>query len=84
MSQLRHLVFFLARSKELQEIRFLIFLHTATNQMGKGRTTVGLVTACLIKEIQITTELRSVELHEDITITKKAPIILKAISHLRQ
>ena len=27
-------------------------------QMGKGRTTVGLVTACLIKEIQITKELR--------------------------
>ena len=26
--------------------------------MGKGRTTVGLVTACLIKEIQITKELR--------------------------
>ena len=55
--------------------------------MGKGRTTVGLVTACLIKEIQITTELRSVELqtmiHEDITFTKKAPIILQAISHLR-
>lgn len=27
-------------------------------QMGKGRTTVGLVTALLIKEIQITTEMR--------------------------
>jgi protein-tyrosine phosphatase len=27
-------------------------------QMGKGRTTVGLITACLIKEIQITKELR--------------------------
>merc|ERR1712012_756725 len=30
-------------------------------QMGKGRTTVGLVTACLIKEIQITKELRKME-----------------------
>ena len=54
-----------------------------SDQMGRGRTTAGMIAACLIKEIQITTELRSVELHEDITITKKAPIILKAISHLR-
>lgn len=30
-------------------------------QMGKGRTTVGLVCACLIKEIQITKELRKME-----------------------
>merc|ERR1712001_31509 len=30
-------------------------------QMGKGRTTVGLVTACLIKEIQITKELKKME-----------------------
>merc|ERR1712001_668088 len=30
-------------------------------QMGKGRTTVGPVTACLIKEIQITKELRKME-----------------------
>merc|ERR550519_909169 len=30
-------------------------------QMGKGRTTVGLVSACLIKEIQITKELRKME-----------------------
>jgi len=30
-------------------------------QMGKGRTTVGVVTACLIKEIQITKELRKME-----------------------
>ena len=56
-------------------------------QMGRGRTTAGMIAACLIKEIQITTELRSVELqtmiHEDITITKKAPNILQAISHLR-
>ena len=28
-------------------------------QMGKGRTTVGMVAACLIKEIILTTELRS-------------------------
>ena len=60
-----------------------------SDQMGRGRTTAGMIAACLIKEIQITTELRSVELqtmiHEDITITKKAaPIILQAISHLRQ
>ena len=55
-----------------------------SDQMGRGRTTAGMIAACLIKEIQITTELRSVELHEDITITKKAaPIILQAISHLR-
>ena len=39
--------------------RILNFLHTWLNlQMGKGRTTVGLVTACLIKEIQITKELK--------------------------
>ena len=43
-----------------------------SDQMGRGRTTAGMIAACLIKEIQITTELRSVELHEDITITKKA------------
>ena len=59
-----------------------------SDQMGRGRTTAGMIAACLIKEIQITTELRSVELqtmiHEDITITKKAAsIILQAISHLR-
>ena len=53
-----------------------------SDQMGRGRTTAGMIAACLIKEIQITTELRSVELqtmiHEDITIT-----ILQVISHLR-
>ena len=27
-------------------------------QMGKGRTTVGVMVACLVKEIQLTTELR--------------------------
>ena len=58
-----------------------------SDQMGRGRTTAGMIAACLIKEIQITTELRSVQLqtmiHENITITKKAPIILQAISHLR-
>ena len=39
MSQLRHLVFFLARSKELQEIRFLIFITiTYCNQSdGEGQ-----------------------------------------------
>ena len=29
-----------------------------SDQMGRGRTTSGMVTACLIKEIQITSELR--------------------------
>ena len=32
-----------------------------SGQMGRGRTTAGMITACLIKELQITTELRSVE-----------------------
>ena len=31
-----------------------------SDQMGRGRTTAGMITACLIKELQITTELRSV------------------------
>ena len=30
-----------------------------SDQMGRGRTTAGMITACLIKELQITTELRS-------------------------
>ena len=30
-----------------------------SDQMGRGRTTIGMIGACLIKEIQITTELRS-------------------------
>ena len=29
-----------------------------SDQMGRGRTTIGMVVACLIKEIQITSELR--------------------------
>ena len=29
-----------------------------SDQMGRGRTTTGMIAACLIKEIQITTELR--------------------------
>ena len=29
-----------------------------SDQMGRGRTTLGMVIACLIKEIQITSELR--------------------------
>ena len=29
-----------------------------SDQMGRGRTTLGMIIACLIKEIQITTELR--------------------------
>ena len=46
-----------------------------SDQMGRGRTTAGMIAACLIKEIQITTELRSVELATyDFTITKKAPL----------
>ena len=32
-----------------------------SDQMGRGRTTIGMIAACLIKEIQITTELRSGE-----------------------
>jgi len=31
------------------------------DQMGRGRTTLGMVIACLIKEIQITSELRKME-----------------------
>ena len=31
-----------------------------SDQMGRGRTTIGMIAACLIKEIQITTELRLV------------------------
>ena len=27
-------------------------------QMGKGRTTLGMVSACLVKQVQLTTELR--------------------------
>ena len=29
-----------------------------SDMMGRGRTTLGMIVACLIKEIQITTELR--------------------------
>jgi len=32
-----------------------------SDQMGRGRTTLGMIIACLIKEIQITTELRNME-----------------------
>jgi len=32
-----------------------------SDQMGRGRTTLGMVAACLIKEIQITSELRNME-----------------------
>eukprot|EP00090_Calanus_glacialis_P007964 TRINITY_DN16343_c0_g1_i1.p1 TRINITY_DN16343_c0_g1~~TRINITY_DN16343_c0_g1_i1.p1 ORF type:complete len:528 (-),score=123.39 TRINITY_DN16343_c0_g1_i1:295-1878(-) len=32
-----------------------------SDQMGRGRTTLGMVIACLIKEIQITSELRRME-----------------------
>jgi len=32
-----------------------------SDQMGRGRTTLGMIIACLIKEIQITTELRRME-----------------------
>ena len=32
-----------------------------SDQMGRGRTTTGMIAACLIKEIQITTELRWAE-----------------------
>jgi len=32
-----------------------------SDQMGRGRTTLGMVVACLIKEIQITSELRNME-----------------------
>merc|ERR1712012_871587 len=32
-----------------------------SDQMGRGRTTTGMIVGCLIKEIQITTELRKME-----------------------
>jgi len=32
-----------------------------SDQMGRGRTTLGMIIACLIKEIQITSELRKME-----------------------
>ena len=30
-------------------------------QMGKGRTTIGMISACLIKQVQLTTELKELE-----------------------
>ena len=41
-----------------------------SDQMGRGRTTAGMITACLIKELQITTELRSVH-HGKLTGTRR-------------
>jgi len=42
-----------------------------SDQMGRGRTTSGMVTACLIKEIQITSELRKME---DIDLVSKSTV----------
>lgn len=79
MSPSPHPVFSLARSFHcfhivpfslLIFVSFLFFFLISqlpnllrTHQMGKGRTTVGLTTACLIKEIQITKELKWVYLY---------------------
>merc|ERR1711934_851382 len=41
-----------------------------SDQMGRGRTTSGMVVACLIKELQITSELRKME---DIDLVSKSP-----------
>merc|ERR1712242_568465 len=42
-----------------------------SDQMGRGRTTAGMIAACLIKEIQITTELRKME---SIDLVSKATV----------
>jgi hypothetical protein len=42
-----------------------------SDQMGRGRTTSGMVIACLIKEIQITAELRKME---DIQLVSKSTV----------
>merc|ERR1711976_543638 len=42
-----------------------------SDQMGRGRTTAGMITACLIKELQITTELRKME---SIDLVSKATV----------
>merc|ERR1711988_1389330 len=42
-----------------------------SDQMGRGRTTTGMIAACLIKEIQITTELRKME---SIDLVSKATV----------
>jgi len=42
-----------------------------SDQMGRGRTTSGMVVACLIKEIQITSELRKME---DIDLISKTTV----------
>jgi hypothetical protein len=42
-----------------------------SDQMGRGRTTTGMIGACLIKEIQITTELRKME---SIDLVSKATV----------
>ena len=42
-----------------------------SDQMGRGRTTSGMVVACLIKELQITSELRKME---DIDLVSKSTV----------
>merc|ERR1711937_903342 len=42
-----------------------------SDQMGRGRTSLGMIGACLIKEIQITTELRKME---SIDLVSKATV----------
>merc|ERR1711936_95991 len=42
-----------------------------SDQMGRGRTTTGMIAACLIKEIQITSELRKME---DIDLVSKTTV----------
>jgi len=42
-----------------------------SDQMGRGRTTSGMVAACLIKELQITSELRKME---DIDLVSKSTV----------
>merc|ERR1712168_1360731 len=42
-----------------------------SDQMGRGRSTLGMIIACLIKEIQITTELRRME---DTDLVSKATV----------
>merc|ERR1712212_1196768 len=42
-----------------------------SDQMGRGRTTLGMIVACLVKEIQITSELRKME---DIDLVSKSTV----------
>merc|ERR1712183_901236 len=42
-----------------------------SDQMGRGRTTLGMIVACLVKEVQITSELRKME---DIDLVSKSTV----------